>query len=109
MKGSKMLLELVILGVIFASLVLWLGNSQQSFPLAYFAMFSFWVVGIMMMNSGVDIQTGNNIVTSGLTTTVTDTYTNYSMSNNWVVNLVASFLFYFPIIGTLLTVWYAKR
>lgn len=94
-----MLFWFFIIGVVFACILLAIGFSQNSFPMAYMAMFAFLVLGLFMFNSGIEIQTGNTVVEDGSTTTISDVYTTYMPADEIILSLIGNFFIYGSVIG----------
>lgn len=80
--------------IIFAMLLLYLANQQESFPLAYLGMALILFNGLMLMNEGVQISTGATVDNSVTPIVIADTYTTYTTSNNWIVGAFANTCFY---------------
>jgi len=94
-----MIFELFLLGVAFAIICLFIGMSQQSFPFAYLGMFIFLIIGLFLMQEGLDMATGSTTV--GMT--VSTVYTTHTVQNDQIVNVIASTFFYIPLAGVLLS------
>ncbi len=90
-----------ILAIILAVGFMWLGIKNQSFAFAYFGMFTFLLVGILILQFGVDIPTGFTVtgtefgnVNASAPIVGTDTYTTFTSENNAIVLLFGNLLFY---------------
>jgi hypothetical protein len=103
-----MILEIFLMGFAFATICLFLGYSQRSFGFAYLGMFGFLLLGLFLMNSGLDIETGMAEFPVGSRTFVS-TYENYNVQNEPVITLIANAFFYIPLAGILLTTFVALR
>lgn len=99
-----MLLEWLIIAFFFGAICLWLGVSQNSFPFAYLGMFVFIVIGLAMLNYGVDWKPTITTIANGVTST---TYTSYTVTNNWIIALLAYSFFYVPAGSILFTTFIA--
>jgi len=103
-----MILLIFILAIIFASIFIYLGYSQNSFGFAYLGMFSFLLLGMFMLSEGIQIDNGiqEDPIGSGRFVTV---YESYTPENNFLVLTLANVFFYIPAIGMLLTTFVALR
>lgn len=81
-------LLIYVIGVIFALFFLFIGFKNQNFPALYIGFFSVILIGLMLGQFGVDIQSGSIITESGTIMIIEKTYENYTTISNWLVNLV---------------------
>lgn len=103
-----MILEIFLIGVIFGAICLYIGYSQQSFPMAYLGMFIFLILGLFLMQDGLSIKTGTAEVPVGSHNFI-DTYTIHTTANDQILNVIASTFFYIPIAGVLLSTLFTLR
>ena len=81
-------LLIYVIGILFALFFLFIGFKNENWPALYLGFFTVILVGLMMGNFGVDIQSGSLITESGTDLIVQKTYENYNIVNNWLVNLI---------------------
>lgn len=103
-----MILEIFVIGVLFAAILLFLGSSQQSFPMVYLSMFVFLLLGLFLMSEGLSIQTGTAEVPLG-SHNFTMTYDVLTTANEPIVSVLANVFFYIPLAGLLLSTFFALR
>lgn len=95
------LLIFYILAAILAIGFMALAVKNQSFAFAYFGMFTFLIMGILVLQFGVAIESGFLItgtefgnVNSNAAIEGRDTFTTYTSDNNGIVLLFGNLLFY---------------
>jgi len=105
---SFMILLMFGIAIAFASICLFLGYTQGSFPFVYLGMFSFLLIGLFLFSEGISIQTGTQEVPIGSHNFIV-TYDVHTTVNDPVINLLANTFFYIPIAGVLLSTFFALR
>lgn len=80
--------------LLFAIILLFLANQQGSFPLAYLGMALILFNGMMLTSDGVQISSGAVVDDTVSPIVITDTYTTYTVANNWIVTAFANAFFY---------------
>ena len=103
-----MILTIFIIGVIFASILLFFGLTNKSFSMAYFSMFVFLLLGLFLLNQGIEIDNGIYETTPGSGEYKT-LYETHTINNDPIINLLANTFFYLPIVGLLLSTFYALK
>ena len=98
-----MLLIVYILMFIFGAFLLYIGTKNESFPALYLGMFTMLLFGIMLMQFGVDLESG--IIYTDTATTIEGViqYNTLTTANNWFVLLAANSFFYLSFIGIILS------
>jgi len=102
-----MILIIFIIAIIFSSVLLIMGL-RGSFGLAYLSMFSFLLLGLFLMNSGLDIESGIREDPIGSHNFVT-VYETYTAANEPVINVISNTFIFLPFIGLLLSTFIALR
>ena len=103
-----MLMLMFILAVLFGTICLYIGYSQASFPMAYLGMFVFLVIGLFVLNQGIDIDNGMQEVPIGSHNFVT-AYETHTAANDPIVSILGNVFFYLPMAGVLLSTFFALR
>ena len=95
---------------ILASLFLILSVKYETATLMYLAMGLFLFSSLSMAYEGVDVVTGNTVVTNpDDSITINYTYDNLDMDNNFFVMSYVYIFLILPIIGILSSIYYAQR
>jgi len=105
-----MILTLFIICIIIGAVFLFLGYSQNSFPMVYLGMFVFLVLGLFIFSEGLAIESGTHLTPDGAGGNIaTALYTTYTTETSFVINIIANVFFYIPFVGILLSVFFALR
>jgi|GEM_PF-3132778 len=105
-----MILEIYIAFFILASLFLIISLKYETATLMYLAMGLFLFSSLSMAYEGVDVVTGNTVVTNpDDSITINYTYDNLDMDNNFFVMSYVYIFLILPIIGILSSIYYAQR
>ncbi len=105
-----MILEIYIAFFILASLFLIISLKYETATLMYLAMGLFLFSSLTMAYEGVDVVTGNTVVTNpDDSITINYTYDNLDMDNNFFVMSYVYIFLILPIIGILSSIYYAQR
>ena len=105
-----MILEIYIGFFILASLFLIISLKYETATLMYLAMGLFLFSSLTMAYEGVDVVTGNTVVTNpDDSITINYTYDNLDMDNNFFVMSYVYIFLILPIIGILSSIYYAQR
>lgn len=98
-----------IIGIIAMLGFVYLGYTRQGFIFAYIGMFIAILLGISLFQSGLDLQTGTDVVAVGDNFTITDSYTNHSVTNDSLINLLANLFLYGGVVGVIMTTFITVR
>jgi len=101
-----MILTMFAIGVILGCILLFLGYTQYSFPMAYFGMFVFLILGLFLFSEGLGID---DAIQKNIDGSYTTTYQVHTIVNDPIVNILANMFFYIPIAGVFLSVFFALR
>ena len=105
-----MILEIYIAFFILASLFLIISLKYETATLMYLAMGLFLFSSLTMAYDGVDVVTGNTVVTNpDDSMTINYTYETLDMNNNFLVMSYVYIFLILPIIGILSSIYYAQR
>jgi TRAP-type C4-dicarboxylate transport system permease small subunit len=105
-----MILEIYIAFFVLASLFLIISMKYETGTLMYLAMGLFLFSSLTMAYEGVDVVTGNTVVTNpDDSITINYTYDNLDMDNNFFVMSYVYIFLILPIIGILSSIYYAQR
>lgn len=96
-------------GCLFTFGILLLGAYKQSFAFVYLAMFLFIVLGLGLFQYGLELPTGESIISSGDDYTTTTIFTSYTPVNDWIINAMANIFFYGGVIGVLMATFFGLR
>jgi len=88
---------------LFGGFLLYVGQKNESFPAVYLGMFTFLILGLMLMQFGVDFESGSIVTQIGENTIVTLQYNTQTVANNWFIMLAANSFFYLSFVGILLS------
>jgi len=95
--------------VIFSILLLYISTTQESFPVAYLGFALFLFTGLMLMNSGVELESGATLDKSISPMELVYTYDIYTINDNWIVGALANIFFYGGLVSILGTTFFALR
>lgn len=105
-----MILEMFIIGVIFGAIMLFLGARQESFPMVYLSMFIFLIIGLFLMSDGLTLLSGQTVVSDGSGGfIIADVLTVHTTLNDPMVNIIANVFFYIPLVGLLMSTFFALK
>lgn len=102
-------LLMFFIGLAAMVVLLWLGYFKSGFAFAYVGMFIAILLGIFLFQTGLDIQTGTTVVASGEDFIISDAYTNHSVANDGLINLIANLFLYGGVVGIIMTTFIALR
>jgi len=81
-------LLIYVIGILFALFFLFIGFKNNNWPALYLGFFTIILLGLMLGNFGVDIESGSTIIESNGNFIIEKTFENYTTVNNWLINLI---------------------
>ena len=105
-----MILTIFAIGVIFGSILLFLGARQESFPMVYLSMFMFLIIGLFLMSDGLTLLSGQTVTSDGVGGfAIVDVLTTHTTANDPMISILANVFFYIPLVGLLMSTFFALK